>query len=113
MNKERTDVDDKSTDTMGYDRVQFKYNSGDPLDPEKETPEIDETLSAIADAIDLVAKNGKDSRSKETAMEMLEDAAMWAVKSITIGERSNEGVSSARNKAAKQAEKDKRNEGKG
>lgn len=107
--KNETDADKRSANTQGYDRVQYAFNTYDPTDPEREFPELEETLGAIADAIDLVAKHGTDSNSKELALQLLEEASMFAVKSITMNERSDKSVNAARSKQEAQAAKDAKN----
>ncbi|WP_420588195.1 DUF7681 family protein [Bacterioplanoides sp.] len=54
-------------------------------------PDGNETVDAIkqkaAELIDLVAEHGKDERCTSLAQTAFEDAAMWAVKSVTKPDR--------------------------
>lgn len=45
--------------------------------------QVDEIKRMAAEMIDYVLKHGRDTRCTRVAMAEIEDAAMWAVKSVT------------------------------
>lgn len=66
--------------TEGEFRVGIKFN-----------PDNNDTVSEIkqksAELIDLIVLHGKDTRCTKLAQTAYEDAAMWAVKSVTKPDR--------------------------
>ena len=62
--------------TEGEFRVGVSFNSSDD-------PDVDIIKEKTAYLIDLIAGCGKDNRCTSLAMNGFEEAAMWAIKSIT------------------------------
>lgn len=59
-----------------------EWRVGVEFNPSK-NPDIDLIKQKTADLIDLIAFAGRDDRCNSLAMTAFEEAAMWAVKSIT------------------------------
>ena len=66
--------------TDGQWRVGVTFNPGG-------NPDVDHIKSKAAALIDFVLEHGKDERCTSIAVEQIESAAMWAVKSVTKGPR--------------------------
>ncbi|WP_067585302.1 DUF7681 family protein [Endozoicomonas ascidiicola] len=62
--------------TEGEWRVGITFNPSN-------NEQVEEIKQLTADLIDLIANTGKDDRSTALAQSHYENAAMWAVKSIT------------------------------
>ena len=62
--------------TEGEYRVGVSFNPSD-------NPDVDIVKEKTADLIDKIASCGKDVRCTSLAMTKFEEAAMWAIKSIT------------------------------
>lgn len=59
-----------------------EYRVGVDFNPSKD-PDVDDIKTLTACLIDLIEKSGKYGRCTALAMTAYEEAAMWAVKSIT------------------------------
>ncbi len=66
--------------TEGQHRVGVSFNPG-------KSPDVDHIKAEAASLIDFVLEYGKDERCTSIAVEQIESAAMWAVKSVTKPER--------------------------
>ena len=62
--------------TDGEYRVDITFNPAD-------NPDVDHIKSEAAALIDFVLEHGKNLRVSEIAATAIENAAMWAVKSVT------------------------------
>lgn len=59
-----------------------QYRVGTGFNPSNDSV-VDQIKQASADLIDKVAEHGKDARCTALAQTAFEEAAMWAVKSVT------------------------------
>ncbi len=65
-----------SAQTNGEYLVGLGFNPGG-------NPHVSYVKLAVANLIDFIEREGKDGRCTSIAVHQLEDAAMWAVKSLT------------------------------
>ena len=73
---------DANKQTEGQWRVGVSFNPGN-------NPDVDKIKKLSAEIIDLVQAVGKDERCTALAAVGYEEAAMWAVKSVTKKPRSS------------------------
>ena len=71
-----TEAADKREMTEGEWRVGVSFNPG-------KNPDVDQVKAMAANLIDFIIATGKDARCTSLAATGFEEAAMWAVKSIT------------------------------
>lgn len=69
-------MSDTKTMSEGQWRVGVSFNPG-------KLPEVDQIKTMVAEVIDYIFVHGKDDRCTALAATAFEEAAMWAVKSVT------------------------------
>ena len=70
-------------------QTEGQYRAGSTFNPGG-NPHVDFIKQRATELIDYVAKHGRDGRCTALAQTDFEQAAMWAVKSVTKPEREHE-----------------------